>query len=178
MDAREGAGAAAGAGPRPRPARSKVVALEELPPRLAGRGTVVLTNGCFDLLHAGHLKTLEAARALGDVLVVGVNSDVSVRRLKGPGRPLVPQEQRALLVAALECVDFVVVFGELTAERLVQAVRPQWYVKGGDYRLDRLPETEAARRVGARIVLVPPEPGLSTTGLLARARARSDEREA
>lgn len=153
----------------PRPARTKVVDLEELPRLLAGRGHVVLTNGCFDLLHAGHLKTLETARSLGDVLVVGVNSDASVRRLKGPGRPLVPQDQRALLVAALECVDYVTIFDDDTAVRLVHTLRPAWYVKGGDYRLDQLPETPAARQVGARVVLVPPEPGLSTTGLLGRA---------
>ncbi|HEY8393550.1 MAG TPA: adenylyltransferase/cytidyltransferase family protein, partial [Thermaerobacter sp.] len=133
---------------RPRPAHTKVVSLEELPRLLTGRGAVVLTNGCFDLLHAGHLKTLETARSLGDVLVVGINSDASVRRLKGPGRPLVPQQQRALLVAALECVDFVTIFDEDTAVRLVYTVRPAWYVKGGDYRLDQLPEAPAARQVG------------------------------
>src|SRR5690606_32691213 len=131
--------------------------------------------GCFDWLHAGHLKTLETARGLGDVLVVGVNSDASVRRLKGPERPVVPQEQRALMVAALECVDFVVIFDDLTAERLVRTLRPAWYVKGGEYRLDQLPEAEAARAVGARIVLVPPEPGISTTALFARVRGSGPE---
>lgn len=159
----------------PRAAATKVVDLatlrrhlDALPPATQ----VVLTNGCFDWLHVGHLRTLEHARSLGDVLVVGVNDDASVRRLKGPGRPVVPARQRALLVAALECVDWVVVFAEDTAAGLVLAVRPQWYVKGGDYRLETLPEAEPARQVGARVVLVPPEPGLSTTGLLARALAQ------
>ena len=158
----------------PRRAADKLVSLERLLGHLAALpqdAQVVLTNGCFDWLHAGHLRTLEHARSLGDVLVVGVNDDASVRRLKGPGRPVVPARQRALLVAALECVDWVVIFEGDTATGLVQAVRPQWYVKGGDYRLDRLPEVEPARRVGARVVLVPPEPGLSTTRLLARAVA-------
>jgi len=115
----------------------KVLSLEELLPireRLKAEGkTLVLTNGHFDLLHVGHVRCLQQAKRLGDVLVVGLNSDASTRALKGSGRPLVPQEERAEVLAALECVDYVVIFEERTAERLVAALKPEVYVKGGDW---------------------------------------------
>src|SRR5439155_5536555 len=121
-------------------ARQKVVDRADLVSRIEAaraRGArVVLTNGCFDLLHLGHVRYLEQAAALGDLLVVGVNADASVRRLKGAGRPLVPQAERAEVLGALAVVDLVTIFEEPTAEALVALVRPQVYVKGGDYRLE------------------------------------------
>jgi rfaE bifunctional protein nucleotidyltransferase chain/domain len=125
---------------------------------------VVLTNGVFDLLHVGHLRYLCQARQEGDLLVVGVNADASVRALK-PGRPLVPESERAELVAALWPVDYAVVFGEPTADGLLRALRPDVYVKGGDYTEDRLPEAGTAREVGARIVIVPLVPNRSSSAL-------------
>ncbi len=135
----------------------------------SGRPVVVATGGCFDLLHAGHVATLEAARALGDRLVVCLNSDASVRRLKGPGRPVVPQADRARLVGALSCVDEVVVFDEDTPVRTLRRVRPDLWVKGGDYAGAELPETEVLREWGGQAVVVPYLEGRSTTGLVARA---------
>ncbi|WP_291797697.1 PfkB family carbohydrate kinase [Brevibacterium sp.] len=130
-------------------------------------GTVVATGGCFDLLHAGHARTLAAARRLGDVLVVCVNSDASVRRLKGPGRPFVPQEDRVALLEALACVDAAVVFEEDSPERTLERLRPDLWVKGGDYTADSLPETELVSRWGGQTVTVPFLPGRSTTSLAA-----------
>jgi rfaE bifunctional protein nucleotidyltransferase chain/domain len=128
---------------------------------------VVLTNGVFDLLHVGHLRSLRAARALGDVLVVGVNGDASAGALK-PGRPLVPSDERAELVAALEPVDYVVVFDDATADRLIRLVRPAVYAKGGDYSAGSLPEAATARAVGAELVFLPLVAGHSTSRLLER----------
>ena len=163
----------------------RVVTWDELsaalgPARAAGK-RLVLTNGCFDLLHVGHLRGLRAARALGDLLVVGVNSDASVRRLKGEDRPLVSQDERAELLAALEPVDLVVVFEEPTAERLAEVVRPAIYAKGGDYaasgsRFDpaRLPEAKVVAAHGGETVLVPLVPGRSTSDLVGRIRAGAE----
>lgn len=128
---------------------------------------VVLTNGCFDLLHTGHVRYLQAARAQGDRLVVGVNSDDSVRTLKGPKRPILPEDERAELLAALRCVDAVVVFDETTASDLLLELKPDIYAKGGDYGPDTLPETPAARQAGARIAILPFVEGRSTTSLIA-----------
>jgi D-glycero-beta-D-manno-heptose 1-phosphate adenylyltransferase len=158
------------------------VALSEA--RRAGR-RVVLTNGCFDLLHVGHVRVLQEARALGDVLVVGVNSDESVRQLKGPARPLVTAEERAEVLAALTAVDYAVVFDEPTAECLAALVRPDVYVKGADYATSgpsdgrggpdidtaRLPEARVVAEAGGRTVLVPLTPGRSTSDLVQRIRA-------
>ena len=141
---------------------------------------IVLTNGCFDLLHVGHVRSLRAARALGDVLVVGVNSDASVRQIKGAGRPLVAENERAEVLAALEAVDYVSLFDEPTAERLAAAIRPDVYAKGADYAsggvIDaaRLPEAQVVAALGGRTVLVPVVPGRSTTGLVERIRAGVD----
>jgi glycerol-3-phosphate cytidylyltransferase len=119
----------------------------------------------FDLLHIGHLRYLRAARGLGDVLIVGVNADAAVRKA---GRPLVPDVERAELVAALEPVDYVVIFGETTADRLLERLRPSVYVKGGDYSVATLPEASSARRVGAEIAFIPLVAGHSTTALIQR----------
>jgi D-beta-D-heptose 7-phosphate kinase/D-beta-D-heptose 1-phosphate adenosyltransferase len=133
-------------------------------------GTVVATGGCFDLLHTGHLATLRAARALGDCLIVCLNSDDSVRRLKGEGRPLTHQDDRSRLLAALDCVDAVVVFDEPTPEPVLTWLRPDVWVKGGDY--DTLPETEVVQRWGGQTVIVPYLDGRSTTKTIAEARRR------
>lgn len=164
---------------------SKIIPLGDLaqkirPVREAG-GTVVFTNGCFDLLHLGHVQYLEEASLLGDLLVVGLNSDASARRLKGERRPLIPEGERARVLAALSSVDYVVVFGEDTAERLVEAIKPDVYVKGGDYsagpnaealaaveQAKPLPEGDIVRRYGGQVVLIPFLAGHSTTELIER----------
>jgi rfaE bifunctional protein nucleotidyltransferase chain/domain len=133
---------------------------------------LVFTNGCFDLLHAGHVRYLREARALGDALAVGLNSDRSVRELKGPDRPLNPQGDRAEVLAALGCVDYVVVFDGKRATELLRTVRPHIYAKGGDYTPESLDpeEREALAESGAEIRILPLVPGRSTTGLLSRLR--------
>jgi rfaE bifunctional protein nucleotidyltransferase chain/domain len=133
--------------------------------RAAGR-RIVFTNGCFDLLHVGHTRYLQKARALGDLLVVGVNTDGSVRRLKGAHRPMVPESERAELVAALECVDHVTLFDEDTPEALIAEVRPYRHVKGGDYQAVDLPETRLVRDLGGEVVILPCTEGRSTTALV------------
>lgn len=137
---------------------------------------VVLTNGVFDLLHTGHLHFLQRARAVGDALFVALNADASVRVLKGPARPVLPEEQRAYALGALACVDAVVVFGEprLTAE--IRALRPDVYCKAGDYTLETLDPSERAalEEGGARIEFIPFLPGFSTTELIARIRVAGE----
>ena len=136
---------------------------------------LVLTNGCFDLLHLGHVRYLEAARSLGDALVVAINGDDSVRALKGEGRPLNRERDRAEVVAALECVDHVVIFPEVRVTRLLERVRPAIYVKGGDYTADMLDPEERAglEKIGAQIRILPFEPGYSTSGLIERLKKLS-----
>lgn len=137
--------------------------------RSAGR-RVVFTNGCFDILHPGHIKTLQQARAEGDVLIVGLNSDSSVRRLKGADRPLVPQAARASVLLALRCVDFVVVFAEDTPAALIELIKPDVLAKGGDWGVDEIVGRETVERGGGRVVRIEPVPGHSTSALIARAR--------
>lgn len=134
---------------------------------------LVLTNGCFDLLHVGHLRYLQAAAELGDQLWVGINTDRSARLLKGPGRPLVPWEERAELVAALEIVDATIGFNEITAAHLLTTLRPDVYVKGGDYTPETLPETSVVRALDIELHLIPPVPARSTSDLVALIVARS-----
>ena len=135
--------------------------------RAAGE-RIVFTNGVFDLLHRGHVEYLEEARALGDRLVVGVNSDASVRRIKGPERPLVPGEERAELLEALACVDLAMLFDEDTPERLIREVKPDVLAKGGDWTPDRIVGREFVESRGGRVVSVPLREGLSTTALIER----------
>ena len=179
-----------------------VVARERLKEQLAQRradgARVVFTNGVFDLLHLGHLRYLRQARSLGDLLVVGVNSDASARRLKGPARPLVPDEERAELLAALDCVDYVAIFDEATAEATLALLQPDIYVKGADYAAEadrqqdtlldadalrqalasdpglgeRLPEARAVADYGGSLALLAYLPGHSTTELINRIVAR------
>jgi rfaE bifunctional protein nucleotidyltransferase chain/domain len=138
--------------------------------RESGR-RVVFTNGCFDLLHPGHISYLRAARSLGDALVVGLNSDASIRRLKGSSRPIVPERDRATVLAALQSVDAVVLFGEDTPVRLMRELKPATYVKGGDYRVKDLPEAKVATEIGAEVKILPFEPGYSTTALIKKIRS-------
>lgn len=154
--------------------RDKLLSRETLPAwrdaqRRLGRRLVV-TNGCFDLLHVGHAAYLEAARRLGDALLVGVNGDASVRALKGPARPVNPEDDRAQLVAALGSVDAVCVFPEASAAEFLRLAQPDVWAKGGDYTLESL--NPAERRVveaaGGQVAFIPFVPGKSTTGLLAR----------
>jgi rfaE bifunctional protein nucleotidyltransferase chain/domain len=140
--------------------------------RAAG-GRLIATGGCFDLLHAGHVSLLRRARALGDALVVCVNSDDSIRRLKGPGRPLVSERDRVEVLRALGCVDAVTVFDEDTPSQVIERLCPDVWVKGGDYDERSMPEAEAVRRTGGEVVILPTVPGYSTTDLIAAARAAS-----
>lgn len=127
---------------------------------------IVLTNGCFDILHVGHVRYLNAARELGDCLIVGLNSDASVRQLKGASRPVNCEADRAEVLAGLACVDYVIIFDEQTAESLVAEIHPDIYAKGGDYSVDRLPEAKVVAAYGGQIALLPEVPGRSTTNLI------------
>jgi rfaE bifunctional protein nucleotidyltransferase chain/domain len=152
--------------------RDKIVALEKLPAwRAAFRATgkkLVVTNGCFDLLHLGHVTYLESARNFGDALLVGVNGDDAARQLKGAGRPVNSENDRAAVLAALASVDGVCVFADTTAVKFLSAAKPDVYVKGGDYTLDTLNQDErrAVESAGGKIVIIPFVPGKSTTALL------------
>jgi rfaE bifunctional protein nucleotidyltransferase chain/domain len=156
-------------------ARAKVASdLVSLCDALAGRratgARVVFTNGCFDLLHPGHVRYLEAARGLGDVLVVGLNDDDSVRRLKGPGRPILGLPERAEVLAALAAVDHVVAFAEDTPLRLIEILAPDVLVKGADWGPEEIVGSEVVRRRGGRVERIELVPGMSTTELIRRIR--------
>ena len=154
--------------------REKLIPWEELPAwRAAMRGggqRLVVTNGCFDLLHLGHVTYLETARNQGNALLVGVNGDAAVRQLKGAGRPVSGEQDRAAVLAALASVDGVCIFAEATATRFLAAAQPDVYVKGGDYTLETLNQDErrTVERAGGRIIIIPFVPGKSTTALLER----------
>jgi rfaE bifunctional protein nucleotidyltransferase chain/domain len=137
---------------------SKLRRLEELVEivqneQVAGR-IIVFANGCFDLLHAGHIRYLEAAGKEGDLLIVGINSDQSVKDLKGSGRPLMPESERAEIISALECVDHVVIFGDATVDRLLQRLKPDVHAKGTDYSYENVPERDTVLGYGGRIAIV------------------------
>jgi len=136
----------------------------------AAKARVVFTNGVFDLLHRGHAEYLEDARALGDRLVVGVNTDASVRRLKGPSRPIVGEQDRAALVRALACVDLVVLFDDDTPQRLIEAVKPDVLVKGADYAPADIVGREFVESRGGRVTTIPLREGLSTSEIVKRIR--------
>jgi D-beta-D-heptose 7-phosphate kinase/D-beta-D-heptose 1-phosphate adenosyltransferase len=148
----------------------KILPADELVPRF-GRPrsqTVVFTNGCFDILHRGHVEYLDAARRLGDVLVVGLNSDASVRRLKGPQRPVNPLDDRAIVLAGLAAVDAVTVFDDDTPHALISRLLPDVLVKGGDYSVETIVGASEVIAAGGRVVVAPLVPGRSTTSLIAR----------
>jgi len=152
----------------------KIVTEEQLKRRLqrerrTGR-LIVWTNGVFDILHAGHVTYLERAAALGDVLVVGLNTDASVQLNKGPLRPIVPERERARLLAALACVDYVILYGDQSPVELIGRLKPDIYAKGGDYTVETInqPERRLMEGLGGRIELLPGVPGLSTTHIIER----------
>jgi D-glycero-beta-D-manno-heptose 1-phosphate adenylyltransferase len=152
----------------------QVLTRKELKQRIAAmkheHKRVVFTNGCFDILHPGHIRMLEKARSLGDVLVVGINSDPSVQEIKGPQRPLIPEAERAEVLAAVEAVDFVTVFGETTPRELIAEVLPAILVKGSDWGPDEIIGREEVEAAGGEVVSIPLEAGYSTTKLIERIR--------
>ncbi|MDD6127182.1 MAG: D-glycero-beta-D-manno-heptose 1-phosphate adenylyltransferase [Veillonellaceae bacterium] len=131
---------------------------------------IVFTNGCFDILHAGHVRYLAKAKSFGDVLVLGLNTDASVRENKGKARPINSELDRAEVVGALKSVDYVVLFGEKTAEEIIKKIRPDVYVKGGDYTLDTLPEAKIVQSYGGRVEFVDLVAGRSTTNVIEKIR--------
>ncbi len=158
-----------------RRAAEKIGTLDEVRRRVeaarAGGRTIAFANGCFDVLHVGHVRYLEGARGEADILVVGVNGDASVRRLKGEGRPVLPEADRALLVAALRAVDHVVVFPDDDVSRLLLALRPDVHCKGTDYTPDTVPERDVVRSYGGRVAIVGDPKRHDTRALLERIRA-------
>jgi len=149
---------------------TKIKSVAELTAIAESGRKIVFTNGCFDLLHVGHVRYLQAARALGEALLVAVNGDASVRALKGPSRPVNTETERAEVLAALECVDFVTIFHSERVTSLVRAIRPPIYVKGGDYSIESLnpEELSALREIGAAIHILPLVPGKSTTATIGK----------
>lgn len=147
------------------PVLTKDQLLETLAP-LRGQSSVVVTNGCFDILHVGHLRYLQACKAAGDILVVLVNTDASVRRLKGPERPIVNESDRAEVIAGLGCVDYVTLFDEPTPEVLLEAIRPDFYAKGAQYNEDNLPEMDTLRKIGTQVRFIPMVESRSTTSIV------------
>lgn len=137
---------------------------------------IVFTNGCFDLLHLGHIRYLEKAKSLGDILVVGVNSDRSVRNLKGPDRPILPDEERAEILSSLGCVDYITVFDELTPLELISSLQPHILVKGGDWTKETTVGKEVVERSGGEVVILPFEEGSSTSNLIETILKRYEKR--
>ncbi len=159
-----------------RRAASKVTTVDALKEVCAearrAKKTIAFANGCFDLLHVGHTRYLQGARAEGDLLIVGINADASVKKLKGPNRPLQNEEDRALLVAALHSVDWVVIFHEDTVDNLLLALKPDVHCKGTDYTPDTVPERETVKSYGGRVAIVGDPKDHNTSTLLARLQAR------
>lgn len=128
--------------------------------------TIVFTNGCFDILHLGHIRYLEEAKKLGDYLIVGINSDASVRTLKGKNRPVVPEEERAEILGALRCVDYVIIFSEGNPENVILQIHPDVHAKGGDYTIDRIPEAHLVESLGGKTIILQNVKGKSTTNIV------------
>jgi len=137
---------------------------------------IVFTNGCFDLLHIGHVRYLEKAKALGDILVVGVNSDASVRKLKGPKRPILPEEERAGILSGLGCVDYITIFSEIDPLKLIASLRPDVLVKGGDWTKEQTVGKEVVERSGGEVVILPFVKGSSTSNLIHTILKRYEKR--
>jgi rfaE bifunctional protein nucleotidyltransferase chain/domain len=152
----------------------QILTREELKHRIAAmkqeHKRVVFTNGCFDILHPGHIRMLEKARSLGDALIVAINSDPSVQEIKGPQRPLIPEAERAEVLAALEAVDFVTIFGETTPRELIAEILPAILVKGSDWGPDEIIGREEVEAAGGQLISIPLEAGYSTTKLIERIR--------
>jgi D-beta-D-heptose 7-phosphate kinase/D-beta-D-heptose 1-phosphate adenosyltransferase len=137
---------------------------------------IVFTNGCFDLLHIGHVRYLEKARALGDILVVGVNSDSSVQKIKGPKRPLLPEEERTEILSGLGCVDYITLFNEIDPLKLITSLRPDVLVKGGDWTREEIVGREVVERCGGEVVIIPFVQGVSTSNLIEMILKRYEKR--
>jgi rfaE bifunctional protein nucleotidyltransferase chain/domain len=150
----------------------KIVAfsrVKALSSRLRAKGKrIVFTNGCFDILHAGHVKYLEKAKSLGDVLILGLNSDCSVKKIKGPSRPIVSQKDRAIVIASLGFVDYVTIFGAITPLKLIKAIKPHVLVKGADWKIGKIAGADFVKSYGGRVIAIPLVRGRSTTGLIRR----------
>jgi len=159
---------------------AKIMELEELKNKIEQKKEagelIVFTNGCFDILHVGHIRYLKKAASLGDKLVLAVNSDSSVKELKGGSRPFVSESERLEMLAALEMIDYLILFSEINCKNLLQEIRPQIYVKGGDYRIEDLPEAETVYDYGGKIVLITEVKGKSTTNLIEKIRQSKDEK--
>ncbi len=160
--------------------REKITTENELLEKLredkaAGR-RIVFTNGCFDLIHVGHVRYLEEAKSLGEILVVAINSDRSVARLKGPPRPIVSEQERAEIIAALACVDYVTIFDEPDPYRIISVLKPNILVKGGDWTKETTVGRDVVEAVGGRVVVLPYVEGISTTGLMDRILQRCEPR--
>jgi D-beta-D-heptose 7-phosphate kinase/D-beta-D-heptose 1-phosphate adenosyltransferase len=147
---------------------TRTALMEELRPLRSAGKRIVFTNGCFDLLHAGHVRYLEQARSLGDLLVVGINSDASVRALKGPTRPILNEDERAEVLSALEAVDYVTVFDEETPRELIALLLPDVLVKGGDWEVDQIVGREEVEAAGGRVLSLPYHEGSSTSSIIDR----------
>ncbi|MCC6443144.1 MAG: D-glycero-beta-D-manno-heptose 1-phosphate adenylyltransferase [Armatimonadetes bacterium] len=159
--------------------RRKIYPLDELVrivSRLKSEGErIVFTNGCFDILHVGHVRYLQAARNLGDRLVVAVNSDASVRSLKGDTRPFIPEDERTEILAALECIDYVTLFAEMRPHRVIESLQPHIHTKGGDYQAEDLPEAPVVYGYGGEIVIIPVTEGHSTSSIVRHILDRHQE---
>ncbi len=144
---------------------------------LKARGKrIIFTNGCFDLLHVGHVRYLEEAKALGDVLVIGVNSDSSVRKIKGPGRPILPVEERVEILSGLGCVDYVAVFDELDPLKLITSLQPNVLAKGGDWTKEQIVGGEVVEKSGGEVIIIPLVQGVSTSNLIETILKRYEKR--
>jgi rfaE bifunctional protein nucleotidyltransferase chain/domain len=148
---------------------SKITDWSDIPQIHSQGKSIVFTNGCFDIIHAGHVLYLEQARALGDILIVGLNSDSSVKRLKGEGRPVNIQQNRALVLAALEAVSYVIIFNEDTPYELIKAIQPDVLVKGGDWKEDSIVGADIVRNKGGKVISLPFWEGLSSTSIIEKA---------
>lgn len=159
---------------------AKIIKLDQLGAEIKAKKEagelIVFTNGCFDILHVGHIRYLKKAAALGDKLVLAVNSDSSVRQLKGKNRPFVPEQERLEMLSALEMIDYLVLFSEPDCKALLEVIKPQVYVKGGDYRIEDLPEAETVYNYGGKIVLITEVKGKSTTNIIKKIRQSKDEK--
>lgn len=148
------------------PILERSILVERIAVERNGNKTIVLANGCFDLIHVGHIRYLAGAKSLGDILVVGLNSDEQVRKLKGENRPFIPEDERAEIVSALAFVDYVSVFPEPTVEELIRAIRPDYHAKGTDYTVDSVPEREIVKQCGGKVAIVGDPKDHSSTELI------------
>lgn len=158
---------------------SKIMELAKLKKEIASRKEagelIVFTNGCFDILHVGHIRYLKKAAALGDKLILAVNSDSSVKKLKGENRPFIPESERMEMLSALEMIDYLTLFSETDCRAVLEEIKPQIYVKGGDYRIEDLPEAETVYDYGGKIVLITEVKGKSTTNLVKKIRKSNEK---